>query len=86
MRICQTPKVETPPGATEAEFHEAARENVRLRRLEREYWNVVDGGVEEAEVRGERGEERKGGKGGRQGGRGGRAACLLTPSLVWSWR
>ena len=52
--------METPPGATPAEFHEAARENVRLRRLEREYWNVVDGGVEEAEVRREGGDEREG--------------------------
>lgn len=47
----QAPKVETLPGASTTEACEIAKEKARLRGLEREYWNVVDGGVEEALVR-----------------------------------
>lgn len=46
----QAPRADFPPDATEEEMNEIHKELVKLRRLEREYWNVVDGGVEEAEV------------------------------------
>lgn len=46
----QAPRADIPPDATEEEIDDINKELVKLRRLEREYWNVVDGGVEEAEV------------------------------------
>ena len=58
--------MEIRPGSTQAEIDAKVEENGRLRLLEREYWNVVDGGVEELEVRRrkkERKKERKGGGG-----------------------
>lgn len=51
--VHQLPKVEipavrgTPTPQVKAEARAAA---TRLRRLEREYWNIVDGSLEEAEV------------------------------------
>lgn len=36
---------------SEAEPETKVEENGKLRLLEQEYWNVVDGGVEEMEVR-----------------------------------
>ncbi|CAN0209912.1 unnamed protein product, partial [Scytosiphon promiscuus] len=44
------PGVEVRPGSSAAQREAAIEENGRLRLLEREYWNVVDGGVEEVEV------------------------------------
>lgn len=42
--------MEIRPGASKEEREAKIEENGRLRLLEREYWNVVDGGVEELEV------------------------------------
>lgn len=42
--------MEIRPGTSEAEREAKIEENGKLRLLEREYWNVVDGGVEEMEV------------------------------------
>ncbi|CAM9522213.1 unnamed protein product [Ectocarpus sp. 4 AP-2014] len=44
------PNVEVRPGASKEEREAKMEENGKLRLLEREYWNVVDGGVEELEV------------------------------------
>lgn len=50
MCVIQAPRADIPPDATEEEMDEINKEFTKLRRLEREYWNVVDGGVEDAEV------------------------------------
>lgn len=48
--------MEIRPGTSQEEIDAKIEENAKLRLLEREYWNVVDGGVEELEVS----EKRKG--------------------------